>query len=144
MRISRGYVEPFDVAAFEDKCYKWQDTRESRLFRRRNKRIRMGLPVAPLELEPDSEELEEVPIDDDASEPGEDRPAKRRRRSIRRKDDSTDESSESSESDNNIWMSKSSKGTAAVTKPSPRWTSKQQSALMNGRYSQGIYHPDRT
>jgi len=124
MRISRSYIKPFDVEAFEDRWHKWQEATQKRKMHRRNKRIRMGLPVAPLEIESDEgedtaskESLEESVSDDE-------RPTKRKKRQQRQ----TKEVSSLSENDA---MNVESSPEPTAPAPSP-WNSTQQSALING------------
>ena len=62
MRIIRKLDTPFDVSALETKVENWVAETKQRKARRRAKRIRIGLPVAP-------EETEEEPVD--AEYPGE-------------------------------------------------------------------------
>ncbi|MCJ1284280.1 hypothetical protein MMC26_003611 [Xylographa opegraphella] len=49
LRIRRKLDEPFDVSALETKVERWVAETKQRKARRRAKRIRMGLPVAPEE-----------------------------------------------------------------------------------------------
>lgn len=124
MRISRTYSKPFDVEAFEERWRIWQEATQKRKMHRRNKRIRMGLPVAPLENESEEDEdaaneenLDELEFDDE-------RPTKRKRRPQRQ----TKEASSVSEHDAMTVGS-----SPEPTTPAPRpWDYIQQSALMHG------------
>ncbi|MCJ1397928.1 hypothetical protein MMC11_001124 [Xylographa trunciseda] len=51
MRIKRKLEKPYDVSALEAKVETWVAETTQRKARRRAKRIRMGLPVAPEEIE---------------------------------------------------------------------------------------------
>ena len=128
MRISRGFIKPFDVLAFEDRWFKWQAARDKRKMRRRNKRIRLGIPVAPLEFESEEDIVSDGTIEEAGSDHN--RPSKRRRILKRRDRTRSDDSEESSESDSHATDTEGSQG---LRKPTQRqWDSKQQSALMNG------------
>lgn len=56
MRVARGFVKPFDVAAFEKRVSAIEEARAVRKAKRRAKRIRLGLPVLPDPDELDSSE----------------------------------------------------------------------------------------
>ena len=49
MRVARGYAEPYDVEALLDRVKAWISAAKQRKSRRRAKRLRLGLPVAPIE-----------------------------------------------------------------------------------------------
>jgi len=124
MRISRSYIKPFDVEAFEERWRKWQEATQKRKMHRRNKRIRMGLPVAPLEIESDEDEDTASKESLEESESDDERPTKRKRRLQPR----TKKASSLSENDAmNVESSPES-----TTPASRQWDSKEQSALMNG------------
>lgn len=124
MRISRGYIKPFDVEAFEGRWLAWQKATQKRKMLRRNKRIRMGLPVAPLEIELDEDEntASEEGLED--SESYDERPTKRKRRLPRQ----TKEGLSQSE-DDTMNVEGSPESTTPAVRP---WGSKQQGALMEG------------
>lgn len=124
MRISRSYIKPFDVEAWEERWRTWQAATQKRKMHRRNKRIRMGLPVSPLEIA--SDEDEDIASEElfEESESDGDRPAKRKRRLSRQSKEA------SSRSENDAMFEESSpEPTTPASRP---WDSKQQSALLNG------------
>lgn len=55
MRVSRGFAAPCDIEALLDRVEKWITALENRKSRRRSKRIRLGMPVAPLEANVEDE-----------------------------------------------------------------------------------------
>lgn len=64
LRISKGITEPYDVYALETRVENWITETEARKARRRAKRLRLGLFVAP--EDPQEPEYEE-PEEDDAN-----------------------------------------------------------------------------
>ena len=49
MRVARGYAQPYNVEALLDRVEEWISATKQRKSRRRAKRLRLGLPVSPLE-----------------------------------------------------------------------------------------------
>lgn len=71
MRVSRGLVPPCNVQALLDRVENWITSTEERKSRRRAKRVRLGLPVSPVESDADEEDScddsEQSAMDDDVS-----------------------------------------------------------------------------
>lgn len=55
MRVSRGLSTPCDIEALLDRVEKWITASENRKARRRSKRMRLGMSVAPMETDVDDE-----------------------------------------------------------------------------------------
>lgn len=133
MRVSRGYIKPFDVDAWEERLLQWQEATQKRKMRRRNKRIRMGLLVSPLELEPDADDDEEDAEDTTVAKESElDRPTKRRRRLEPHDRSSSGEFSTSTDSGKDTRSSETPKKAVSPAGTNRIWDSRQQSALING------------
>lgn len=70
MRVARGYAESYDVEALLDRVKAWISAAKQRKSRRRAKRLRLGLPVAPIEEtisdgDDSYEEVEEISSDEE-------------------------------------------------------------------------------
>ncbi|MCJ1387232.1 hypothetical protein MMC18_000072 [Xylographa bjoerkii] len=95
MRIKRKLDKPYDVSALETKVEKWVAETNQRRARRRAKRIRMGLPVAPEDAEEEEPANVEYHEDTSSSEETEedlvplDSPPKSRPEAHRRKKSSS-------------------------------------------------------
>ncbi|MCJ1382699.1 hypothetical protein MMC17_005812 [Xylographa soralifera] len=68
MRIKRKLDKPFDVSALETRVEEWVAETKQRKTRRRAKRIRMGIPVAPEDTEEEEHSDAEYPGDTSSSE----------------------------------------------------------------------------
>ena len=127
MRITRGHIKPFDLEAFEERIEKYYAARDKRKRRRYYKRIRLGLPVDPLQIEDaisdEYDELEEAAVERQPA-------AKRRRRLKRRASMSPESVAISTDSDSVAFETERS--SEAVEPPVRQWSSKEQNALMNG------------
>ncbi|KAL8790857.1 MAG: hypothetical protein Q9195_006182 [Heterodermia aff. obscurata] len=122
MRVSRGLSKPFDLPAFKHRVEIWLDGIEDRKLRRRAKRQRIGLPIGPIEIEPD-----EYTNDSQAEEEDEEPPTGRRRSSLKRKATFISKSLDGSPESDAIDTANSDE-----TSPSVQWTSREEGALMDG------------
>lgn len=124
MRISRGLEEPFDLEAFYDRRQEYFDKQDKRKQRRREKRIRLGLPVDPLNVKSSTDE------DDDAQDSAPYKPNTSKSRQKTKKKPSLP-------AQGKICSGQSKALNADISdeemEPVQRqWTSKEKSALMNG------------
>ena len=123
MRIDRGKTQPFDVAAFKKRVNTWLVGLEQRRLRRRAKRQRLGLPLAPFKSECEKESSDSQAEEVEETEPK----VVQRRLSLKRKASSSAESVENSQ-DSEAMETDSSNESASR----PQWTSRQETSLLNG------------
>lgn len=93
MRLARGLETPCDVEALLNRIEAWVKSSEERKSRRRAKRIRLGLPVAPLETDDESlfssgctSHDEDIPLKDFERTDPKDGQARRARSLVRSED----------------------------------------------------------
>ena len=125
MRITRGLIQPFNLDAFDERVEKFYAARDKRKRLRYYKRIRLGLPVTP--FEENDEPSEES---DHAEEAAAERElTTMRRRRLKRRASMPLASVSTSEDSEAMDTELSSE---AAEPPQRQWSSKEQSALMNG------------
>lgn len=129
MRVSRGYAQPCDVEALLDRVEEWIASTRQRKSRRRAKRLRLGLPVSPMETSVDEEESYEEAEGSSAEEEYElESPVEAT--SFKRKGAGL------SDSHKQIGLkskeTSSSRPVAPVVKMTQTWTEEEENALIDG------------
>ena len=132
MRISRGYIKPFNIEEWERKRLKWEEATQKRRWKRRNKRIRLGLPGVPLEFDPDEGEQSASDEVVSEAESDDDHRSTLRQRSKRRRTSLQEKSSISFDSRRHTPGAKNPENPVKPSNSRQPWDSRQQNALMNG------------
>lgn len=129
MRVSRGYAQPCDVEALLNRVEKWIVSTNQRTARRRAKRLRLGLPVTPIETNVDEEDSEEK-SEQSSVEEEYDLESPVGETSFKSKTASLSSSREKSGSKEKL--SSSSRSIAPVAKMAQNWTEEEEKALVDG------------